>query len=344
MFSGASLLQGYRAEEVFAKRKSADHERVEQLVQKLERSVKRAFLAFVANVQSPEIMRQVAELIGRNDIEGALAIVDRYIMRLAPVLSDVFIAAARSEVVALADQVKSWAPSAGIAFDPSNEAAAALMRDAQLQFIREMTSSQRDTIRQALTQGLMDGSGPREMARAFRNAIGLTARQEEAVRNYRRLLETGSAEALDRDLRDRRYDRSVERSDRTGEPLKADAIDRMEAAYRRRYIAYRAETIARTETARVTGEARQEAIRQTLGDAGIDAELVERVWRSTPDRRVRHTHRVMSGQKVGLEEAFTSPSGAKLRFPGDPLAPASETVACRCVVVNRIKKPERTAS
>jgi hypothetical protein len=330
----------YPTATIFAKKKSPEVERIERLVRGLERSVKRAFLRFVQTIQSDEVLREVADFLGRGDVEAALAVVDRYIARMASVLSEVFILAGRTEVSVLADQVRSWAPSTGISFDPVNERAAALMRSAQLQFIREIAASQREAIRQALTEGLLEGAGPRQMARAFRNALGLTASQEAAVHNYRRLLEAGSAEALDRDLRDRRFDRTVERADRTGEPLKAAQIDRMVSRYREHYVAYRAETIARTETTRVVGQARQEALQQTLEDTGIDAELVERVWRSTRDNRVRHTHRLMDGQAVGMEERFTSPSGARLRYPGDPEAPGSETIMCRCVAVHRIHKPE----
>ena len=334
----ASLLYGYRTGAPIAKAVSDEQMRIERLVQRLERSVKRAFLDFVRAVQSPDVLRDVAEMLGRGDVEGALQIVDRYVSRMAPVVSDVFITAGRDEVTALVDQVKHWAPSTGISFDPTNERAAALMRNAQLQFIREMTQSQRDSIRQAITQGLMDGAGPRDMAREFRNAIGLTASQEAAVRNYERLLRTGSREALERDLRDRRYDRTIERADRTGEPLSPEQIERMTERYRQRYIAYRSETIARTETTRVVSQARQEALQQTIDEVGIDESLVQRVWRATKDHRVRHTHRSMDGQEVGKDDPFTSPSGAKLRYPGDPEAPSFETIMCRCVVINRIKR------
>ncbi|MDB5724627.1 MAG: putative head morphosis protein, partial [Novosphingobium sp.] len=54
------------------------------------------------------------------------------------------------------------------------------------------------------------------------------------------------------------------------------------------------------------------------------------------DKRVRDTHRGMNHQTVGQNESFVSPSGARLRYPGDPLAPAAEIINCRCWTENSI--------
>jgi len=52
-------------------------------------------------------------------------------------------------------------------------------------------------------------------------------------------------------------------------------------------------------------------------------------WVSRRDERVRDTHRFLHGKKVALSESFTV-NGYPLRFPGDPLAPPSLTINCRC--------------
>jgi uncharacterized protein with gpF-like domain len=150
--------------------------------------------------------------------------------------------------------------------------------------------------------------------------------------NYRRLLREGSREALTRDLRDRRFDTTVSSAASSGEPLADSQIDRMVDRYRARSLQYRAEVIARTESVRVSSIARQEAFRQTLQQANLDEGVVVRTWMATLDERVRDSHRAMHGQKRGLAEAFESPSGASLMFPGDPSAPAEEVINCRCVL------------
>lgn len=335
----ASSPHGYAGPTRIAKRKSAEQIRVERLVAKMERSIRRAFLAFVRNVTDKKVLTEIAEMLGRGEIAEALRIVDQYVARLGNVIADVFQDAARDENAAMARQIERISPIVGISFDPTNPEAARLMRNSRLEFIREFSASQRSAVRNALQQALLDGAGPRETARVFRDVIGLTANQDASVRNYRRLLTEGNREALARDLRDRRFDRTVQRASRTGEPLTRKQIDAMVDRYRQRFLMYRAEVIARTETSRVVGRARQEGLRQALVDADLPADVVERVWRSTPDHRRRFTHRAMEGQAVGMNEPFVSPSGARLMYPGDPSAPADETIQCRCIVINRIKKP-----
>ena len=185
----------------------------------------------------------------------------------------------------------------------------------------------------------MSGAGPIQVARAIRDSIGLTERQRQAVANYRRGLEMGDTAVLNRDLRDRRFDASVQRMLDDDEPLGAERISRMVAQYRNRYLQYRAEVIARTETLRVANQAQVEALTQVLEQVELPAGAVLRTWRATQDARTRDTHAAMDGQEVrGLTEAFESPSGARLMFPGDTSlgADASEVIQCRCVVTNEV--------
>jgi len=65
----------------------------------------------------------------------------------------------------------------------------------------------------------------------------------------------------------------------------------------------------------------------TTADA---AGWAKKTWRSQEDARVRDTHRVLDRTTVPLAAPFVSPSGAKLRFPGDPRAPLAEVANCRC--------------
>ena len=60
----------------------------------------------------------------------------------------------------------------------------------------------------------------------------------------------------------------------------------------------------------------------------------EKVWLATEDARTRTSHANANGQRVAMNELFVleTPTGklVRLRYPGDPEAPAGETINCRC--------------
>ena len=65
-------------------------------------------------------------------------------------------------------------------------------------------------------------------------------------------------------------------------------------------------------------------------DLGID---MKKVWLSTLDSRTRHSHVVMDGEKVDLDEVFSN----GLLFPGDPDGLGSEVYNCRCTLLSQPK-------
>lgn len=71
-------------------------------------------------------------------------------------------------------------------------------------------------------------------------------------------------------------------------------------------------------------------VNATIFAATAAAGWTEKTWVSMRDTRVRDTHRALDGTSVPMDKPFVSPSGAKLRFPGDPRAPISEVARCRC--------------
>jgi hypothetical protein len=49
-------------------------------------------------------------------------------------------------------------------------------------------------------------------------------------------------------------------------------------------------------------------------------------WLTQGDDRVRDTHAAIDGERVDIGAAFSN----GLRYPHDPVGPASEVVNCRC--------------
>ena len=63
--------------------------------------------------------------------------------------------------------------------------------------------------------------------------------------------------------------------------------------------------------------------------AGALLGKTKKTWMTSRDERVRGSHIGLHGQTVDLFDSFDTPGGP-LRFPGDPLAPPSQTINCRC--------------
>ena len=63
---------------------------------------------------------------------------------------------------------------------------------------------------------------------------------------------------------------------------------------------------------------------------------MKQVWLATLDSRTRHEHRVLDGQEVDVGEPFIM-DGFKIKYPGDPAAPAHLLFNCRCTVIAKVK-------
>jgi hypothetical protein len=226
------------------------------------------------------------------------------------------------------------------AFDARSPTVERHLREYSLDLIREISNSSRDSIRQALQVAAISGAPVEQQARWIRESVGLTAAQAAWVRSFRAQLEAGDERALHRALRDKRYDRTVRRAIATGEPIPAEKLDAMVAAYHRRTLAYRATTIARTEAIRASNMGSVAGMRAML-DANPTM-TVEKIWIATDDEKTRDSHRDLNGKVVEGLDAFFTAKGAEgqpvlIRWPHDTDAPASETVNCRCTLGWRLK-------
>jgi uncharacterized protein with gpF-like domain len=312
--------------------------RLDRLLRNADKQYREAFYAYVREVRSSRVMDEIVEALENRDYSAAISIVQSHVQAFGTVLPTVFQAAA---VEAFNEMAPSVSPSIGYAFDPTNPRAARMMRAEQLSLIREFSRTQVEVVREALAEAFEAGEGSVGVARRIRNVVGLTSRQAGAIANYRRLLASGNLDALTRDLRDRRFDRTVRAAARAKRALTASEIDRMVDRYRERYLQYRAEMIARTESTRVTNLARQEAFEQTLEQTGTRRDRVLRIWNATQDHRTREAHADMQGQERHMDEPFEDGDGNALRFPGDPTAPPETVIQCRCVLTMRFKRSEQ---
>lgn len=314
-----------------------DQDDMERLVRDMEPRVLEAFLRAVLIAQQENSLDELADLA----VEGRLLeFIDEAATAgaesLADLVNTVIIESGQTVAGGMTE-----AFGAVVSFDQVNTRAVDIMRENRFRIVREFVDEQRLATRSALTDGIRRGLNPRAQARNFRNSIGLTAFQQQTVENFRRLLEQGSSEALQRQLRDRRFDPTVRRAVRGEIVLTEAQIDRMVGRYRERLVRFRSEVIARTESLRAVHEGTEEAFRQALVNGALDSESIVRTWHTARDTRVRDSHQTMNGQERPVGEAFISGTGNRLRFPGDIDAPASETIQCRCSVSTRVRRLRR---
>jgi hypothetical protein len=202
------------------------------------------------------------------------------------------------------------------------------IREQSARLVQQVSDQIRATVREVVDRGIREGSGTATMAREIKTFIGLTADQQQAVINYRTMLERQSAAALTRELRDRRFDPTLERAVAPGGPrLTAAQIDAQVDAYQRRSLAMRAETIARTESITALNTGQRAAWSQVVEQGGVQRGDVRQYWHVARDERTCPTCRPiprMNPNGVGLNEAFVTPDGM---VEGPTMHPR-----CRCTV------------
>jgi hypothetical protein len=209
------------------------------------------------------------------------------------------------------------------------------LRQEALRRVRRLTDETLQAIRDELDAGLAAGENPLAIARRIRDleGFGLTARQRQAVVNYRRELTSGRVgAAAARDLHDRRLSLTN---------LTPEKVDRLVARYRERMLAYRARTIARTETMWASNRGNQ-LVWEALVERGALQAEVRRFWVVAPETATSAAVRPTSGGPCprclataalnpdgrGMQEPFLTESGELLDAP--PLHPN-----CRCLVFHQ---------
>jgi hypothetical protein len=306
---------------------------LEAILAQHEPLIRRNFLIMVREMRGSVDEALLVQLIESGRTNEALAIVLQSAGNIATASTAAFIAAAQGTAV----QIGTTLGTIAIDYNITNSSAVLAMQQNQLALVQGFTQSQVAATQEAIVSGIRDGLNPRQQARRFKDSIGLTRKQQQAVDSYERNLRNASGDALNNKLRNRANDAAVRRAAATGEALSAARIERMVEQYRLRMIAHRATVIARTEALRSVHEGSESMLDQAIADGTLQADEIVRHWFTAKDERVRGTHRTMHKQKRGVGVPFTSGAGISLMRPGDSRAPASETIQCRCRVATTIK-------
>jgi hypothetical protein len=313
--------------------------------------IKAAFMRSVRSIIDFAQIGRIAERLERGDVEGAVKEVglDPVSFRdLGKAIEEAFEDGGKFTAKRIPAIKEPDGHRLNVQFDVRNPVAERILKEESSKLVTEIVDDQRNMIRETLRKAMEAGQNPREAAldlvgrinpvtkQRSGGSIGLTSTQEGWVRAYEADLRSANPRAaLSRTLRDKRFDRSVLKAVKDGVPLSEDAIQKMVIAYKNRALRYRAEAIARTESLSALHQAKMEALRQAI-EKGLDPTTITLTWHTAGDKRVRHTHQGMNGQTIKYGEKFVSPSGARLAFPGDPSAPAAESINCRCLAEEKI--------
>ncbi|CAB4122843.1 Phage head morphogenesis domain containing protein [uncultured Caudovirales phage] len=256
-------------------------------------------------------------------------------------------------------------------FDKLNPRLITWLKTYDLNLIRQITDETKEVVREKLITGMTAGENPVAVAKEIKGAIGLTQKQAKAVSNFRRELETfhlktkasgynlgakidrvngrqvfkpsedgTPQDGIDnRRLRDFRYDGQLKRAMDTSTPLSQAQIDKMVDAYEKKYLAFRAQTIARTEALRTTNYGVQDGWRQAVETGKANETLVRRKWVVAVDERLCEVCSPIPGMNpqkgVKFDQPFGTPKGPVMLPPIHP--------NCRCTIFMRQYEPEQLA-
>lgn len=317
-----------------------DLRRLEELLLRYDREVRDLFIAAVLSARRAVDIRALIAALEARDIPSAVELLRLNQAFLFP-LDALLVQAYAAGGAMIAAGIPA---SAGVlGFDGRAVRAERWAREHVGGMIREIVADQAAMARSVIEAQLAAGRGPRALAVELVGRvtpqgrsggfIGLTQNQAGYVLNARAQLVALDRGYFERALRDRRFDRLVDRAIRDGRPLSAADIDRITGRYRDRLLAHRAETIARTESITALRAGRLEGIQQAAEQGIIDPARVKRIWDATLDARTRPDHRAMHGTAVdGLTAPHVLPDGSRMMFPGDSSlgAAAGQIVKCRC--------------
>lgn len=310
----------------------------EALLQKYDRLLRDALAECWQTLQSGTNMAEVTRLLAQGDISGALTTLARVEPQIyasvAPILEDAILESGRY----VAEVLPAGAVVSPVTMSLADPRTASYVQQYVGTRIVEISNETIEAVRNRVLWSVNVGRPPAATARDMRDVIGLNTTQELAVRNFRLALEEDPRSAMSRELRDKRFDPTLER----GEPLTREQIDRMTARYQANQLKFRTESIARTESMTAISVGQSQGIAQGIQSGAIrtvrpDGSTLRKFWIATNDGRTRHDHVVVPGMNKGGVEItgmFKTPLGP-MAFPRDPGGSAANVIRCRCRVAYR---------
>jgi hypothetical protein len=345
---------------------------IEELARKFEPKLAQAILA-AFNAWSDKVsVAQLAAALQSGNVDAVLSAlkVENIDQLFGQVRAQIAAAAAAGGAATVASMAAAPRFTAlGFAFDTLNPALIQQLQNYTFGLVREINAKTMEAIRSSLVSGMTAGKNPRSTAIDIKRSIGLTQRQMAAVQNYRKELETfhlkrtaggynlggkinrvNGAQVmisdedglptdgiLQRRLRDFRFDGTLRNAMTNKQPLAASKIEMMVQRYYEKYVKYRSQTIARTESLRSTNLGVQSAWEQAIADNVVQADVTRRIWSVARDERLCEWCAPIPGMNpkrgVKMDQPFNTPKGPQFLPPMHP--------NCRCTVFIRFWEPSQ---
>lgn len=322
---------------------------IEQLIEQFIPVIRNAFAAAIRDVTNRAILVDVIRAIEGGDVEAAFRALGFSEAAMRPLTAAIEAAFEQGGITVAGTFPRRLNTPTGrtvFRFDVRNSRAERWLREESSRLVTRVTEDTRTNVRNIVTEGMQDGRNPRNVAldivgrmntttgRREGGAVGLTPQFERAVVRARIELRQLDPNYFNRERRDKRFDSIVHKAIKYGTPLPEDVIVKLTGRYSDKLLQLRGENIARTEAIAALNRSEYEAVKQAVDQGSINQAATVRIWDSAGDSRVRHMHKLLDGQKVGLDEPFIAADGSKMMYPGDTSlgAPGSETINCRCRV------------
>lgn len=337
---------------------------IQRLIRSQELRTQEAFITSISGISSAVTLAAIYNNLADGNIEGALAAMAITAGSFAPlinVIRQTYVKSTDINSLAIPPKEGPSGHQMVFTFNTRNLDAEGYLTSQSGTMItpsqaQPITDDMLNGIRTFMTDSLSQGKNPRTIALDIMGRVnasgvrtggllGLSDNQiqwrssyETALRNLdgRSLGMRSDGTFANYTLRNLRWDRTVANAIRNGQPLTEKQITNLLQGYTNKALLYRGKMIGRTETIRALNAASVDTYKQAVSDGFIKQEDTTKIWRATHDERTRDTHLAMDGQKVAMNQPFHSPSGAELMFPGDPSAPGSETINCRCWIEHHV--------
>lgn len=329
---------------------AARRAQIRRLLEASAPEIQRAFLDAINTIKSEARLAEIVRFLEAGRIDQAVESLG--ISRAVFSAYDRALSSAYTQAGELAaSQIPPVRQANGIVlnvhFDGRDTRSAAFVNELVGRKIDDIVSEQKRMLIRAVGDAVIDGRPPATVAidmvgrlsratgRREGGFVGLSDYYADRVRDARRELagafgprggNEGLRNYLERTLRDRRFDRYVERALKDGTTIPEQLQRRMIERYEDRMLQYRAQTIARTESLTALNVARNDQYAKLVEQGAIRPEQVRRTWRDSADRKVRDSHVAVSGETVGMNETYSN----GLAYPHDPNGPAEEVINCRC--------------